>query len=154
MNHFIDIILWFKTICFDSQNWRHCWFIVVKSLSDVKYNAIAFSVQLHQYNYTLITIVECYVILYCYWLDFVNWGGKLICNLPSTMWLLVNPTQQCNWRYLFFLDVCLSTSQKRNRNLSLTSSMGSHSTKTRVITRWLQGDNKLAIALKSGMITD
>ena len=39
--------------------------------------------------------------------DFVNWGGKLICNLPSGMWLLVNPTQEhtLTWCYNVRFDV-------------------------------------------------
>ncbi len=37
--------------------------------------------------------------------DFVNWGGKLICNLPSGMWLLVNPTQEHTWCYNVRFDV-------------------------------------------------
>ena len=67
-----------KQFVVDTRKWRHCWFIVAKSLSDVKYNAIAVSVQLHQYNYTLITIVECYVILYCYWLQQKNQGDHSV----------------------------------------------------------------------------
>ena len=114
-------IIWLTSFCHSKQfvvvtrNWRHCWFMVAKSLSDVKYNPIAFSVQLHQYNYTLITIVECYVILYCYWLMLIfcqyGWMGTLKEYAPFDFSKLMN-----NTRVYFYVSILVSNSPFRNES--------------------------------------